>query len=106
MPLPAVLIVDSDLGFIVWLSYELHKRNIQALPARTIEEARTMLAHFRSEPDLLIMNCSIPDTCRFARELAEERPNAAIIGIISDGNGCKGCADVLTAQFHDPSDKA
>ena len=101
---PAVLVVDSDLGFIVALSYELHLRGIEALPAITVTEAQPMLSGLPSL-DVLVINCAISGACTFAEQVVYSRPNVRIIGIISEANDCKNCEDLLTARLRDPEDK-
>ena len=101
---PAALVVDSDLGFIVALSYELHSRGIEALPAITTEEAQAMVRDLQYL-DVLVINCAISGACTFAKEVADARHDVRVIGIISQGNECKNCEDLLTARWRDPEDK-
>ncbi len=98
---PIVLVLDSDLGFTFALSQELGNRNITALPARAIPEARNMLKRFRVALGVLVINCGSPGACTFVDEVAEMRPDARIIGIVTEDNNCQSCADRLTARFDD-----
>ena len=98
---PVVLVVDSDLGFIVSPSFELHDRGIESLPAFTTSEARSMMMQFRVEPDFLLINCAVRGACIFTYAMARRRPGLAIIGIVSDLSGCKDCAVMLAATLRD-----
>ncbi len=55
--------------------------------------------------DVLVINCAISGACIFAEQVANARRDLRIIGIISQGNECKNCEDLLTARLHDPEDK-
>src|SRR5689334_1499966 len=101
-----VLILGGDLGFVFALSQELTKRNISAFPARTAREARSMIARFRLDPDVVVIDCKSPDACSFAEGVAKERRDVEIIGIVCEHYYCKECAERLAATFRDPDDEA
>ena len=103
---PTVLVLDRELGFMFALSQELSKRHIAAFPARTAQEARSMISRFQLEPDVLIINCERPGACTFAQEVAREGRGVQIVAIVSDGHHCKRCADGVVAQFREPDDEA
>ena len=102
---PVVLVVDSDLGFIVSLSFELHHRGIDSLPAVTTGEARSTMMQLRVEPDLLMITCAVRHACIFAADMARLRPGLPIIGIVSDRSDCKDCSDLLAATFRESEAK-
>jgi hypothetical protein len=106
MALPIVLVLDDDLGFAFALSQELINRKMVALPARAPTEARSLLMRLQLEPDVLVINCGSQGACNLADELARQNPNVRIIGIVSDGNACSDCADLLAALFDEQDDKA
>jgi hypothetical protein len=100
-----VLVVDSDLGLIVSLSFELHSRGIESLPALTTGEAQSMMMDLRVEPDFLVINCGVRCACIFVDDMARLRPGLPMIGIVSGLSECKDCADLLAATFRDSEAK-
>ena len=103
---PTVLVLDGELGFMFALSQELSKRHIAAFPARTVREAQSMIAHFRLEPGVLVINCGSPGVCAFAEGVVKERRDVQIVAMVSDRSQCKRCAPLLAAQLRDPEDQA
>lgn len=104
MAAPVVLMLDGDVGFMFALSQELITRGISAYPARTVREARSLLQHYGLAPDVLIIDCTIPNACSFAEGVGEQLGNLAIIGIVSAGHQCEECADLLAKTLSKPDD--
>ena len=55
-----VMIVNSDLGFVFWLGALLDNAGYRAIPARRVRDAVLLLERFSLEPDLLIVDPSLP----------------------------------------------
>jgi len=106
MAQPTVLVLDGELGFMFALSQELSRRHIAAFPARTVREARAMIARFQLDPDVVVINCGSPGACAFAESVAKERRDLQIVALVSDRYQCRKCADRLAAEFRDPEDQA
>ena len=106
MSSPTVLVLNGELGFMFALSLELTRRQISVVPARTAREARSSIAKFGLEPDLLLINCSSPGACALADEISKGRREIRVIAIVSDRYHCNKCADRLAARFRDPDDKS
>ncbi|MBZ5576784.1 MAG: hypothetical protein LAP40_09525 [Acidobacteriia bacterium] len=102
---PTVLVLDSELGFMLALSQELSKRQIACFPARTVQEAQSLLLQFRLKLDALVTHCGRPGACGFAEAVTQDRPGVPIVGIISERHRCRRCADRLAAQLRDPEDR-
>ena len=102
---PTILVLDSDLGFLLALSQELRRRQIAVIPSRSVREAQSLLAEFRLSLDLLLMHCSRPGACVFAEEVAKARPHVKIVGIVTERHRCRQCAERLRANFRDPEDR-
>ncbi|GEM_PF-2734668 len=100
-----VLILDGELGFMFALSQELSKHHISAFPSRTAREARSIIARFHLDPDLLVISCASPGACSFAEAIVKQRADVEIIGIVSDRYQCKRCAQRLAATFREPEDE-
>jgi|SRR5581483_4115113 len=103
---PTVLVLDGELGFMFALSQELSKRHIAAFPARTVRDAQSMIAHFRLEPAVLVINCGSPGVCAFAESVAKERRDLQIVTYVRDRSKCKKCAPLRAAELRDPEDQA
>lgn len=106
MPLPTVLILAGDLGFMLALSQELTKRRVSAYPAQTVRRARSMITRLPLDPDMLVIDCSIPGACAVAEGVAKKRPDLKLIGIVSARYQCKKCAERLVVTLRDPDDTA
>ena len=102
---PSILVLGSDLGFMLALSQELGRRQIAVIAHVVASHAGGLIAEFRLSLDLLLIQCSRPRACAFAEELAKARPHVKIVGIVSERHRCRKCADRLTAHFRDPEDR-
>ena len=98
--------LDSELAFMLTLSHELSQRQIAAFPARTVKGAQSVIAQFRLSIDLLVINCSRPGACTFAKALAGSQPGVSVVAIVSERYACRRCADDVVARFCDPQDRA
>lgn len=54
----AILLVDSDLGFLLWLGQALHEAGFQAYPAESLSDAVALVGELRLTLGVLILNCS------------------------------------------------
>ena len=54
----AILLVDSDLGFLLWLGQALHEAGFQAYPAESLSDAVALVGQFHLTLGVLILNCS------------------------------------------------
>ena len=102
---PIVLILGGGLAFMLALSAELSRRDIAALPARTVREARTMIAWLSLNLDLLVIDCSCLGGCAFAIGIHKDLRAVQIVGIVSDLHQCKRCSGHLAAQLRNPEDQ-
>lgn len=75
-----ILVVDGDLGFIVYLSLALIRAGYMAVPSTTVEGAKSLLSELEySSIDLLIANFSLPGALGLLKEF--ERGPVRIIQI-------------------------
>src|ERR1700681_1709038 len=84
----SILILDGDLGFLFALSDELGKRSIAAIPARTVDEAQSMLEEMEPALSALVVNCECAGACAFARGMLRQDAALRVIGIRSEGRPC------------------
>ncbi|HUI82182.1 MAG TPA: hypothetical protein VLY24_29875 [Bryobacteraceae bacterium] len=100
----SVLVVDRELGFMFALSQALRRRNIAAIPCCSVAEAEALMANLDTELGVLLINCSCPGVCAFARTLKRLRPELRVVGITSDARQCRQF-DGLDATIRDPEDR-
>lgn len=101
----SVLIVDEDLGFVVWLGRALFDAGYQALPATTGSDAIARLAHFGATIDLLVVSPEISELAELARYLRLPQRQIPTIAA-TEGEGPVGPlpADLdLSVSFPKPS---
>lgn len=84
MRLPSVLIVDDDLGFLVWLPAILGKAGYGAIPARTISDAAKLMRGFR--PRVLVINPSLRGAANFVNRLRRQNPDLKVIFLADPRN--------------------
>lgn len=58
--LPAVLIVDEDLGFLGWLGELFSEAGYRALPALNCREALSLIKRFKLDVDVVAVNEELP----------------------------------------------
>jgi hypothetical protein len=71
--LKTVLIVDPDLGFLLWLGQLLADANYRSLPALTVQAATTLIAKLNLTVDLLIIDPTVAGANAFVRTMRRER---------------------------------
>jgi hypothetical protein len=101
----SVLVLDRELGFMFALSQALRKRNIAAIPCCSVAEAEALMANLDTELSVLLINCSCPGVCAFARQLRRGRSKLRVVGITSDSRQCRQCGEGLDATIRDPDDR-
>lgn len=84
---PAILIVDDDLGFLVWLGLTLSAGGFLTVPATTGPQAEELLAEIAIRIHLAIVNLSLPRTAELAAALKRRDPSVKVIAIQSDSAG-------------------
>jgi ActR/RegA family two-component response regulator len=78
----AVLILDDDLGFAMWLGRALNEAGLEALPASRSEEAIALLADDRFSPvELMIVNREVEGTRELLDSLMALNSGLKVIGI-------------------------
>lgn len=76
-----VLIVDNDLGFVIWLGVWLAANRYATLPAGTSWAAQQLLNELRVTPDLVIANLAVAGTVELAESLRLANPALKVIAI-------------------------
>ncbi|HLK48812.1 MAG TPA: response regulator [Bryobacteraceae bacterium] len=78
---PAILIVDDDLGFLVWLGLTLSAGGFVTVPATTGPQAEQLLADLAIRINLAIVNLTLPRTAELAGLLKRRNPLVKVIAI-------------------------
>jgi len=81
-----ILIVDNDLGFILWLGRVLIGAHQQPLPACNVSDAM-VLADAANQVDLLIINSSLPRSSEFIAKMRRSQSKLKVIDLGAEGNG-------------------
>ena len=76
-----ILIVDRDLGFVLWLGHILNRSGSVALPATTIAEAAEMVALLGLRVDVLITAPGEAGVREFVEDLRLASPDLQLVGV-------------------------
>jgi hypothetical protein len=76
-----ILIVDRDLGFVLWLGHILNKSGSVALPATTIAEAAEMVSLLELRVDVLITAPGAVGVREFVEDLRLASPDLQLVGV-------------------------
>ncbi len=76
-----VLIVDRDLGFIVWLGLALHESGYRTLPATGVHDATSLLTEIQITPDLLIIDPALEGALKFIEHLCRSIAYLKVIAV-------------------------
>jgi DNA-binding NtrC family response regulator len=85
-PLPresatAILIVDDDLGFLVWLGLTLASGGFATVPATTASQAGEVIHQLRITINLAVVNLNLPGVPEFCASLKSQTPSIKLIAI-------------------------
>lgn len=82
---PAILIVDDDLGFLVWLGLTLGGAGFVTVPATASPQAREVIQEMRIKVSLAVVNLNLPGMVEFCESLKRQDPSVKLIGIQGTG---------------------
>ena len=77
-----MLIVDPDLGFLLWLGQVLADAGFSNLPALTIQEAKTLIGTLNLTVNLLIIDPTVAGANAFIRTMRRER-HVGVIAVVT-----------------------
>ena len=98
-----ILIVDADLGFVFWLGRVLDMAGQTAFPARSVSDARALLAECQLAVDALILDPSLAGASEFVKALRKDRKNVKVVAV-SDGSATAASAIDADAACDRPGD--
>jgi DNA-binding NtrC family response regulator len=87
---PTALIVDDDLGFLLWLGEMLTESGYQAVPALQCRQALTLVKRLALRIDLLVLNPELRGAARAMNMLAGEHPRLRVVLIRDSSTPCPG----------------
>jgi DNA-binding response OmpR family regulator len=79
-----VLIVDDDLGFLLWISDALAVAEMQAIPAQNVQEADRLIRSLRATVDLLIVNPALAGVAEYAQSLRRVQGHLRVLALIEE----------------------
>lgn len=80
-----ILIVDNDLGFLLWLSKFLVEAGYTVFPAVSVENATDLARQFSDELEVLIVNPELRRAAEFVRRLRLRHPMLKVIALREAG---------------------
>lgn len=76
---PTALIVDDDVGFILWLGEMLTETGYQAIPALHCRQAMTLVKKMDLRVDVLVVNPKLRGAARAVKALETEHPRLRVV---------------------------
>ena len=83
----AILIVDDDLGFLVWLGLTLSAGGFVTVPATSAFQARQLVQELGIRINLAIVNPGLPDTSDLASSMKQRDAALKVIAIQASSFG-------------------
>lgn len=80
----AVLLIDSDLGFVFWLGRQLDRAGYEAFPARSVPDARKLIAELHLSVGLVILSDTVSGAADFISNLRHVQKCLKIILLVED----------------------
>jgi len=78
----AILLIDTDLGFLFWLGQALDRAGYEAFPAKGIPDAIALLADLHLTVGSVILNCSLPGAENFIAALRQSQNHLKVISLV------------------------
>lgn len=78
---PAILIVDDDLGFLVWLGLTLGANGFVTVPATSGAQAKQVIEELRVTINLAIVNLALAGMSDLSDSLKQSDPSMKVIAI-------------------------
>jgi hypothetical protein len=76
---PTALIVDDDVGFILWLGEMITESGYQAVPALECRQAMTLVKKLALRVDVLVVNPKLPGAARAVKALESGHPRLRVV---------------------------
>jgi DNA-binding response OmpR family regulator len=79
---PLVLIIDDDLGFLMWLGEVFTELGCQTVPALHCRQARSLAKRLKMAITTLVVNPELPGAELMVKALAEANPGVQVVVLI------------------------
>lgn len=79
-----VLVVDSDVGFVLWLGLGLNQAGYAAFPAQSVPRAKAFLDEVKIAVDLLIVNSALRDAAGLVESLRGLYHHLKVVAVIDN----------------------
>jgi hypothetical protein len=99
---PTALIVDDDVGFILWLGEMITASGYQAVPALECRQAMTLVKKLALRVDVLVVNPKLPGAARAVKALESGHPRLRVV-LIQDPSETGPKPDSKRAILERPS---
>lgn len=103
----AILLIDTDLGFVFWLGRELDKAGYEAFPAKSIPDALKLIAELHLSVGLVILGGSLPGAANFVSTLRHAQKHLRILSLVEDAGEpnrlAADCTHVRLGNFNENS---
>ncbi len=76
---PTALIVDDDVGFILWLGEMLTESGYQAIPALHCRQALTLVKKLALRVDVLVVNPELSGATQAMKTLSSGHPRLRVV---------------------------
>jgi DNA-binding NtrC family response regulator len=87
-----ILIVDPDLGFVFWLGQLLDSSgSYQVLPAKSVTDAKVLIARLSVEVDLLVIGQTLEDSEHLVDNLRQSRNELPVIYLFGESEELPTC---------------
>src|ERR1041385_4457188 len=101
----AVLLVDTDLGFLFWLGQTLERGGYAAFPAKNFADAWQLIETLRISVAAAIVNGSLPGLNQFITTLRLKHKGVKVIQLIEDDSAPLRTDVDSRSRRSDPSDE-
>ena len=98
-----VLLIDQDLGLIFGLGRVLDQAGYTALPAKTVQDGKALLAQLKISPDLVVLNPGLEGALEFAQQLHASQNYVRIIALV-DHESWTVLPDTVDASYCKPEE--
>jgi two-component SAPR family response regulator len=101
----STLVVDDDLGVVLWAYRALQNAGHPVLPATSVSVAKELLAEFRPDLALLLIKMSLPGVNDLAISLRGSHPGLRVLAIVDVDREVESPAEgvIVTPQdLNDP----
>jgi len=80
----AILLIDTNLGFLFWLGSLLDRAGYNAFPARSVPDAAELLRELHLKISLLILNCALPGADGFIESTRSTQKHLKVICLVEE----------------------